>query len=174
MDYSGVALLVVLVIGIVVIKNLSTRKPSDGTHKEKTVYHYSRKEYLMTKSESDFYRVLKESAGLEYDVFAQVHLSSIVDHKVKGQSWKGAFSHINGKSVDFVLCDKPYSRPILAIELDDWSHEKPDRIDRDGIVESILNEAELPLIRIKNWRDMSEEELKQKIATALSSVAKPA
>lgn len=47
-----------------------------------------------------------------------------MDHKIKGQNWQGALSHIDRKSVDIVLCDKNYIAPKLVIELDDKSHER--------------------------------------------------
>ena len=56
-------------------------------------------------------------------MFPQVHLSALLDHKVKGQDWRIAFRHINGKSVDYVLCDKATLQPVYAIELDDYTHE---------------------------------------------------
>jgi len=43
---------------------------------------------------------------------------TVLEHRIKGQDWKAAFRRINGKSVDFVICDKAYIKPLLAIELD--------------------------------------------------------
>jgi very-short-patch-repair endonuclease len=97
--------------------------------------------------------------GNKYYLFTQVHLPTILDHKVVGQNWKGAFSHINGKSVDFVVCDKAYIKPLLAIELDDKSHEREDRIDRDEIVDQMLKEAGMPLLRFGNNGSFNKEEI---------------
>lgn len=60
------------------------------------------------------------------------------------------FVILNEKSVDFVLCDKEDVRILLAIELDDKSHDEVKRTERDQVVEAILKEAELPLLRIKS------------------------
>jgi hypothetical protein len=174
MDLQAFIILGGFIAAAAIYKGYSSGKRESEVESKKKVYHYSKKTFLMSKSESEFFNALSTVVPQEYSVFPQIHLSSIVDHKVKGQNWAAALRTINQKSVDFVLCDKPFNRPVLAIELDDWSHEKQDRVERDSLVESILKEAELPLLRINNWRDLSTEELDQKIASALPAVAKPA
>jgi very-short-patch-repair endonuclease len=96
-----------------------------------------------------------------------VHLSTLLDHSVKGQNWRVVLAHINRKSVDFILCDKAYISPKLAIELDDRSHERPDRQERDKEVERILKDAGLPLLRLENHRRFNPVELSQKIQELL-------
>lgn len=51
--------------------------------------------------------------------------------------------------MDFVLCDPETSRPIIAIELDDPSHARPDRIERDEMIDKAFKDAELPLLHIR-------------------------
>lgn len=58
------------------------------------------------------------------------------------------FNRIQSKHIDFVLCDHDVVRPLLAIELDDSSHHRADRQDRDVFVDSALAVAGLPLLRI--------------------------
>lgn len=110
-------------------------------------YHYKRKDLIMTPAETRFFKILGEAIGDEYYVFPQVHLSSILEHRIHGQSWWAAFHHINRKSVDFVICDKKSVKPLAAIELDDWSHHLDHRKDRDIEVERIFAGAQFPLIR---------------------------
>lgn len=107
--------------------------------------------------------------GNEYHVFAQVHLPTILDNKVKGQDWRAALAHINRKSVDFVLCDKAYLSPKLAIELDDKSHERIDRQERDREVERILSDAGMPLLRLENRGRFDVEELARKVREQLAT-----
>lgn len=116
----------------------------------KAVYRYEKKKFFLTRAEREFYGVLTQVVGNEYEIFAQVHLSSVLDEKINGQDWRAARAHINRKSVDFLLCNKQYLNPLLAIELDDKSHERLDRIERDSVVEGILKQAGLPLLRIAN------------------------
>lgn len=107
------------------------------------------------------------AVGKDYHVFAQVHLPTLLDHKIKGQDWRAALAHINQKSVDFVLCDKAYISAKLAIELDDKSHERPDRQERDQVVERILKDAGVPLLRLENHGTFNPSELMQRVQEAL-------
>lgn len=128
-------------------------------------YGYLAKTSPMTRVESEFFFKLDRIVTDRYYVFPQVHLSSILDHRVKGQEWKYAFSHINGKSVDYVLCDKETLKPAYAIELDDYTHDRADRRERDIEVERIFQQAKLPLIRVKN-KDVSDDEIIQALTSA--------
>lgn len=131
-----------------------------------TEYQYKLKALIMSHSEFEFFKILLAALQNRYDVFPQIHLDAILDNKIKGQSWFGAFRHINEKSVDFLLCDKKSGKPILAIELDDRSHEREDRIVRDREVERMLNNVGLPLLRVKNNHLFSTEEVTKMIADA--------
>ena len=137
------------------------------TKKEKKLFQYKKKDFLITRAEHEFFDILVDLFGSQYHVFTQVHLPTILEHKVNGQHWKSAFSHINGKSVDFVLCDKAYIKPLLAIELDDASHERLDRIERDSEVERMLREADMPLLRIENKGSFDRESIKKQIEEKL-------
>src|SRR3989339_1698359 len=139
-----------------------------GESKKKSTYRYQRKDFFMTKPEHDFFDILVALLGDRYYVFPQVHLSTILDNKVKGQNWRGAFRHIDEKSVDFVICDKAYIKPLLAIELDDSSHERAGRQDRDAEVERIFKEVGLPLLRLANQNQYNKDEIRNQIFQALS------
>ena len=134
---------------------------------EKAKYRYNRKNFFLTRAEHECYDALIEAVGQEYRIFAQVHLPTLVDHTIRGQDWRAALAHINRKSVDFVLCDKPYLSPKLAIELDDKSHERPDRQERDREVERILHQAGVPLLRLENRGSFSPVELRDLIRRTL-------
>lgn len=159
-------LIAITVIGLV-INVLIDRRDTDKGKREVPIYKYRRRNYFLTKTEKEFYDSLTLAIGQECRVFPQVHLSSILDHEVKGQSWKGALSHIQRKSVDFLVCDNTYLSPKLVIELDDPSHERSDRKERDGIVEKILNEAGVPLLRLRHNEPWNMEQVVSKIKESL-------
>ena len=77
--------------------------------------------------------------------------------------------HISQKSVDFVLCDKAYISPKLAIELDDQSHERKERQERDLEVERVLNDAKLPLLRLENHGQFDFMDLQNKVDFILNN-----
>lgn len=160
--------LIILIVGAaLIIKALRPDILEDLDISTKPKYGYIKKQYFMSKAENELFQLLSKEFAHEYVVFAQVHLPTIVNHKIKGQNWKGAFSAINRKSVDFVLCDKVYLAPKLAIELDDKSHDEEGRIERDVFVEQVLEGAGMPLLRIKNkgFFDAAEivAEVKEKV-----------
>lgn len=130
-------------------------------------FDYKKKQYLLTKSEHDFFNTLSQVIENQLYIFPQVHLSDLFEHKIYGQNWRGALNHIQRKSVDFVICDKEYLKPLCAIELDDSSHNTQDRADRDETVEEIFKNANLPLIRIKNTGTWDKELIKEYILKAI-------
>lgn len=130
-------------------------------------YRYTRKTYLMTKGENEFFQILFKIIDNKYHIFPQIHLISLLEHKIAGQSWKGAKSHIDRLSVDYVICDRRYLSPILAIELDDISHKRGDRIERDLRVERILAEARIPLLRVKYKDRLNEEIIRESLSQFL-------
>lgn len=154
----------IVVIGVIVIEALKSSKKAEV---KKWSYQYKRKSFLMSRAEHECYDALMLASGKDYYIFPQVHLPTIVDSKVVGQNWRGAFKHINEKSVDFVLCDKAYIAPKLVIELDDSSHDRVDRQGRDKEVERILEGANLPLLRLENHGAFKPEELTEKINACL-------
>lgn len=137
------------------------------TYTKPSNYRYSRKTYLVTKAESEFFKVLIKILDNKYHIFPQIHLISLLEHKIAGQNWKGAKSHIDRLSVDYVICDRRYLSPILAIELDDISHERGDRIERDLRVERILAEAKIPLLRVKYKDRLNEEIIRESLSQFL-------
>lgn len=70
---------------------------------------------------------------------------------------------IQSKHVDFLICDKENIKPVLAIELDDSSHLKIDRILRDTLVDKIFESAKLPILHIKTSANYDKEKLLSQI-----------
>ena len=166
---GGIFVLILVLVGVFAMLTGGDDEGEDTKEKQKTVYKYTAKKFFLTASEHEFYNVLGQAVGKDYRIFAQVHLPTIIEHKIVGQNWKAAFSHINQKSVDFVLCDKDNISPVLAIELDDKSHERPDRVERDIVVERILQQAGVPLLRIEHSRRMDQTNLLAQINALLGN-----
>ena len=164
-------ILVFLIAAIVIIAKLkSAQKAPSVTAKQPPVYAYGRKQYLMTKAENEFFIVLKEILGARYQIFPQVHLTALLDQKkLTGQNWEAAFRHINGKSVDFVVCDQAFARPLIAIELDDHSHDTAGRRNRDAEVERMFRTANLPLLRFRDYKAMSRSLLATQLEATLTN-----
>lgn len=136
---------------VLIIKTLELKKKSkeseDATEKEER-YPYVKKQYLMTNREREFFMKLQEQYGKEYYIIPQVPLSKIVDvnHYEKHQ-W-GYRSKIDKKTLDYVLFDPVYFTPQMVIELDDSSHELPERKERDNFVDKVLEQVQIPIQHI--------------------------
>lgn len=119
---------------------------------------------LLTPTEEAFYAVLKEVVGNRYQIIPQVQLSKIM--KVRDSDYRYTnyhdFNKINKKSIDFVLYDENL-KAHLAIELDDYSHSRPDRIRRDEFVDKIMEEAGLRILHIPVTDHYDLEKLKSEI-----------
>jgi hypothetical protein len=110
---------------------------------------YTKRESLLTKSELKFYRSLQQAVAGDWEIFAMVRIADLVRVQkgvTKYQSW---LNKILAKHVDFVICDLATFNPLVAIELDDKSHNRPHRQQRDQLVNQIFESAEFPLIRVK-------------------------
>ena len=166
--YITYAVIIIAIILVVAIK-ISSGAEKKKVFKDNT-YKYTAKPLVMSQTEAEFFVKLNTIVSERYFVFPQVHLSALLDHKVVGQDWRIAFRHINGKSVDYALCDRLTLRPVYAIELDDSTHQRRDRIKRDSEVERIFRDAHLPLVRFPS-KNVSESEIIQALTEARSTQA---
>jgi hypothetical protein len=130
---------------------------------------YKRKEFLLSRSEVSFYGVLNQIAGSDYLNFAKIRLADVIYIQRGTRSRRAAMNRIQSKHLDFLLCHRNGVRPCLAIELDDRSHEEPDRVARDHFVRQALSAAQLPLLQIKAANNYSSQQLKNSIAAAIHS-----
>ncbi|MBF1038204.1 MAG: DUF2726 domain-containing protein [Candidatus Nanosynbacter sp.] len=164
----------IVLIGIVYIfKGVGKIKQAEDSNEnnnqiKKSQYKYYAKSYVMTSRENECFKILNEVFSSKWFVIPQVHLSALLDYRVKGQNWNAAFRHINGKSVDFVLIGKESFKVICAIELDDSTHNKPERKERDVEIERIFNQARIPLARISKFESMTKPELAKAITDVIN------
>ena len=175
-----VLLLAVVLLGVTTMVLLSIKVahkdqlPSDNAKGKSTTnnYRYQIKMSMMSRAEEGVFRKLVELCEGQCYVVPQVHLSSLFEHKIPGQKYSAAFSHINGKSVDFVLLDQESLKPLCAIELDDSSHNATDRQERDQEVERIFAVAKFPLVRLTQAMASSREKVGEAIMSAVNAPAK--
>lgn len=153
--------LTIIVSFVIIIKAIVS---GSETQKTSTLYNYrySRKYRIMTEREQEFYKKIKLICGDSILIFPQIHLSNLFFHNVKGQNFKSAFKFINRLSVDFVLVDSRNFKTLMAIELDDSTHNDQERIRRDLIVNDIFKKANFPLLRVDSIK-IDNEKLKQMI-----------
>jgi hypothetical protein len=77
------------------------------------------------------------------------------------------------KHVDFLLCSPGSLLPLAGIELDDSSHQRPDRVARDAFVEDVFASTGLPLLRVAVRASYDDNELSGLLRDALQGKPLP-
>ncbi len=131
---------------------------------------YQKKHYLLTISERSFFEVLRLIVGERFYIFPQVNLDKLVHVAAHTGRYFSYFQRMNKYSVDLVICDKKDLCPLLAIELDDASHNFAKRQERDLKIGVILEEAGLPLLRIPRQNSYTVAEIKSKLESQLGAI----
>lgn len=108
---------------------------------------YRLRDDFLSPAEMMFYRVLCLAAAGRAVVCPKVNLADIffVARPHENQAYR---NRIDRKHLDFLLCDPVTMRPVLGIELDDSSHTRASRSERDRFVDAVFRRAGLPLTRV--------------------------
>ena len=129
---------------------------------------YAKCDKFLSDGELRFHHVLKPLVPTGYSLITKVRLGDLFFVRRPHEN-KGARNKIDRKHVDFVICENSSMQPALAIELDDSSHNRKDRIERDLFVDQIFKTAGLPLIHVKVVQSYDADELAEQIKSGLSS-----
>lgn len=139
-----------------------------GTEKERLPY-VGRD--VLSPGERAFYPVLKNVVQDKGVVLCQVSLSALVkvESMADRSKWQTAFNMINSKSIDFVVCDPKTMETLFAVELDDKSHRRQERQDRDAFVNELFETIGTPLVRIRAARSYSVQAIHSQIMDVVES-----
>jgi hypothetical protein len=148
--------IIIIIVSVVVIAVIFGK---EGGAKKKLPY--AKKDYFLTKAEVDFFRILEKATENKYHIFPQVSLSDLLFVKAKKDEYYKYRNKIDRKSVDFVLAEKEKLKPLLAIELDDSSHNYGKRKERDTFVEKVFEDAGIILLRINYKRNYNIQEISE-------------
>ncbi|MBX3316518.1 MAG: DUF2726 domain-containing protein [Phycisphaeraceae bacterium] len=113
---------------------------------------YRRKDApVLSEAEQRFFAVMEQAvaqiSGGKGRVFAQIPLSRVLEAKAGDAKEKQRWHNkIDRKSVDFVVVDSAF-KVKAAIELDDSSHGRQSRKERDAFVERACRDAGVVLVR---------------------------
>jgi len=136
---------------------------SDGEEESEKKWPYRKKNYLLSEAEKKFYFTLSEILKNDYLIFTKVRLCDLLYLPKYQGDWRYYWNKIQSKHVDFLICDREDIKPLLVIELDDSSHLKSRRIERDIFVDEALKDATLPILHIRNSYTYERQELLAKI-----------
>jgi very-short-patch-repair endonuclease len=112
-------------------------------------FPYHLRDNFLSNAEISFYHVVRTVVGESAQVFSKVSLGDIFYVKSSDASKYRVYTNkIDRKHVDFLLCNPKAVRPFLGIELDDKSHQRNDRQERDQFVDQVFAAAGIPLVRV--------------------------
>lgn len=129
---------------------------------------YRLRDDFLSNAEYSFYRVLTQIFGAKYTICPKVSLSDIFFVR-KPNINQTYLNKINRKHVDFLICDSEMMKPMIGIELDDKSHEKQSRHDRDTFVDEVFDTAGLPLARVRVTDSYNISDLKNYLSQVYRS-----
>jgi hypothetical protein len=133
-------------------------------------FPYKAKQFFFSNAEASFYHFLKKMTGENVTIFPHVALRDLVSIFGVDKTEYYKFSNkIDRKQVDFVLADSKTLKPILVIELDDATHQRADRVERDRFVEKVLETAKIPLARIPVRQSYDARELGELFKTTIQT-----
>jgi len=166
--YFIIFVIIILLVTASIIKTILNKKKPEPQN-----YPYE-KQSLFTPAERSFLGVLEQTVNGQYRIMGKVRLSDIV--KVKGSmnksSWQNAFNRIQSKHVDFVACDPATLNVQFIIELDDSTHNKSNRQERDQFIDNTLKAAGIPIFHITAKKSYSVQDIQNIISKAGVMVAR--
>lgn len=123
---------------------------------------YERRAIMMSRPEYNFLLVLRGISPEKYEVVPQVALVTVIDKKTNN-----AFRNELFRVCDYCFVDKETFEPLLLVELNDRSHLRADRQERDAKVAAICKNAGLPLVTFWMDGDLSFNTVKRTVAKAI-------
>ncbi|EIQ00233.1 Protein of unknown function (DUF2726) [Opitutaceae bacterium TAV1] len=168
-----IGLLIITIIGLLILLAKRTlaahRLPSQG---ETTSAEYYLMESIFTPAERSFLGVLETATPEGLAIAYKIRLADVLGIR-EGNGRIAAFNRINAKHIDFLLIDKSNGKPVLAIELDDASHQRTDRAARDQFVDQAITQAGLDILHITARHAYAPADIERQIRPKLRAYAPP-
>ena len=160
---TTLAIIITVVLAVLIVFARSYLSSSGGG--QKTGLPYQSNSPLLTPAEVSFLSVLDAAVEGRYRVMAQVRLADILKVRAGLSSSEGqtARNRIQSKHIDFLLCRPSDLEIEAAIELDDSSHRRAKRKERDDFVDAAFISAGIPLHRFPVRRSYSVEAVKAEL-----------
>ncbi|PSU21975.1 hypothetical protein CTM97_16025 [Photobacterium phosphoreum] len=171
MGITVLVIVIVVIVGLIAFSAFTTGSSSQAPAPEKTQeditaepeYQYTKIEALITPAELKFYKALVQATPSEYVVCPKVRIADVlgvgVTRKGNSKVWHRHFSKISQKHFDFVICNVSDMSFICAVELNDASHNRKDRVERDEFVRMACESANVTLHEVLPKQNYDIEEL---------------
>jgi very-short-patch-repair endonuclease len=111
-------------------------------------FPYECRESLLSRGEFAFYRVLRQAVTARQGISMKTRLADVV--RCQPELWDTVHGRrLSQKHVDFVIYDRFTAAIVAVVELDDQSHNVPDRRDRDAFVDRVLVALGVAIFRVR-------------------------
>lgn len=150
-------LILICIIAFLLYKNHKSPPAQEEIIEDNTKSYTYTKKPLLTEIEKKFLIAIKQSVGENYTVQPQVNLATIIQKQ-------GEFKYQNElyRNIDFGIFNENYEC-VLLIEINDKSHNEPNRKKRDAKVKEICKSAEITLITFYTKYGVNQKYIDEKI-----------
>jgi hypothetical protein len=133
---------------------------------------YRRRDDFLSPTELSYFKVLSSTLGHSATLFPKVKVSDII-FVTNTDEYMSFFNRISRRHVDFLVCESSTLKPVLAIELDDSSHNRPSQKERDQFLDDVFKAADLPLMRVSPKMQYTREKVISQIKSFLPGSKSP-
>lgn len=128
---------------------------------------YRSKRTILSPTEQTFFKTLQTAAAPDYGISLKVRVADILHPEGTGREYMSNFGRIKSKHIDFLLYDATTFQIATAIELDDSSHQRADRRERDDFLDEAFEKAGIPLCRFQARLFYDPNQIAEKIGMKL-------
>lgn len=131
-------------------------------------YIYELKTSLITQTERSYFEAIEKILPNQYFLQPQINLRTIIE-----KTNNSKYANELYRNIDAGIFEKGTFKPVILIEINDNSHNRPDRIERDKKVKMICEEAGIPLVVFWTKFGINNDYIKQRVLEAIEQSKNP-
>lgn len=136
---------------------------------------YKRKQSVLTQAELVFFNFLSNNLK-NVIILSKVRIADFIQvdkHLCSVDFARQSFYKISNKHIDYLVLDSRTGDIICAVELNDYTHNRPDRVARDEFIGRVLRSCNIPLIWITDTIDNISKETLRPIEREINAYQAP-
>jgi hypothetical protein len=137
--------------------------PAPSNENPDEQFLYDARKTLVSKSERSFFEALNASVPEGYHVFPQINLASFIERTDDARFHNELF-----RNVDFLITNEEF-QPRIVVEINDQTHLNNDRKERDKKVQSICEEAGIPVLKLWTSYGVNQEYINGRVTEILAA-----
>jgi len=148
--YNLFFLFIIIIVVVSLFSNGSGKKKNKSNESHPADMPYSLKNNVLTRNEHKFFESLKIIADENnIIILPKVRLADFIHCPRNTKNYYSWFNKIKAKHIDFLLCDVD-TRPLLAIELEDSSHDTAAGHKRDKFIDDVYHTSKLAVVHFRD------------------------